>query len=115
MSRGRRTFEITAYVAVASVLAEPADLGEGRDETIIRRAVLGTELSIVDDLVRSAMCSRSGGRLSVGSRPAKGPRLLMSVNCSLSGIRGDGTISKLDSVPLHVDLPKPSKDHWPDS
>lgn len=83
MSRGRRTFETAAYVAVASVLAVPADLGEGRDDTITRRAVFGTELSMVDDFVRSAMCSRSGVRLSVGSRPAKGPRLLMSVNCSL--------------------------------
>ena len=104
---------------MASALAAPADLGEGRDDTITRRAVFGTELSMVDDLVRSAMCSRSGVRLSVGSRPAKGPRLLVSVYCSFEvivlRIRNDSTILKLDSAPRHADPPKLSKGHRPDS
>lgn len=40
-----------------------------------RRAVLGTDVSIVWEAVRLANCSRRGVRDSNGKRTARGPRL----------------------------------------
>lgn len=49
--------------------------GDGNDFTIIRRAVLGTEVSIDVEDVKSARRSRRGDRPLIGSRNAKGPIL----------------------------------------
>lgn len=55
-----------------------------------RRAVLGTEVSIVWDAVRFESFSRMVVRLSEGSRFTSGPRLVFRVN----QIFGLGTKSK---------------------
>lgn len=68
---------MTAYVSEAAVVPAADNLGDGREDTIALRAVFGTEVSIDDEFVRSAMRSRSGVRLSMESRPARGPRLVV--------------------------------------
>lgn len=42
------------------------------------RAVLGTDVSIVWEVVKSVSFSRRGARLSDGSRPTRGPKLKKS-------------------------------------
>jgi hypothetical protein len=70
-----RTFETAEYAAVAAGVATVPTREDGSDVAIILRAVFGIDVSMVCEDVNRARRSRSGVKLSTGSRTAKGPIL----------------------------------------
>lgn len=75
VKRGISTLEIAEYAVVASCAAGWPGCGRGNAVTMVLRAVLGTEVSIVWEAVKSVSLFRSGVRLSNGKRRTRGPRL----------------------------------------
>lgn len=70
-----RTLETAEYAAVAAGVATVPAREDGSDVAIILKAVFGIDVSMVCEDVNKARRSRSGVKLSTGSRTAKGPRL----------------------------------------
>ena len=75
VKRGTRTFDTAEYAVIAFWGAGWPAWGRGSVSTMTRRAVLGTEVSIVSEAVKLANCSSRGVRDSNGRRTASGPRL----------------------------------------